>query len=92
MDVFMRQVDGRQATRLLRQHVAARGGAQPSVIGVTADRRYETRLACSDAGMNTVVLKPFNHHDLVQIIANECAKQRAARVTSQEQASNANLR
>ena len=92
MDVFMPQVDGRQATRLLRQHVAARGGAQPSVIGVTADRRYETRLACLDAGMNTVVLKPFNHHDLVQIIANECAKQRAALATSREQASNANLR
>jgi CheY-like chemotaxis protein/anti-sigma regulatory factor (Ser/Thr protein kinase) len=92
MDVFMPQVDGRQATRLLRQHVAARGGAQPSVIGVTADRRYETRLACLDAGMNTVVLKPFNHDDLVQVITNECAKQRAALVTLREQASNANLR
>jgi signal transduction histidine kinase/CheY-like chemotaxis protein len=78
MDVFMPRVDGRQATRLLRQHVVAKGNAQPSVIGVTADRRYETRLSCLVAGMNTVVLKPFNHHDLVQIIANECAKQRAA--------------
>jgi CheY-like chemotaxis protein len=78
MDVFMPQVDGRQATRLLRQHVAAKGDGQPIVIGLTADRRHETRLACLDAGMNTVVLKPFNHHDLVQIIVNECAKQRAA--------------
>ena len=77
MDVFMPQVDGLEATRLLRQHVASKGDAQPSVIGVTADLRYETRLACLDAGMNTVVLKPFNHHDLVQIIVNECAKQRA---------------
>ncbi len=77
MDVFMPQVDGLEATRLLRQHVASKGDAQPSVIGVTADRRHETRLACLDAGMNTVVLKPFNHHDLVQIILNECAKQRA---------------
>jgi signal transduction histidine kinase/DNA-binding NarL/FixJ family response regulator len=92
MDVFMPKVDGRQATRLLRQHVAARGDGQPSVIGVTADRRYETRRACLDAGMNTVVLKPFNHRDLVQIIVNECAKQRAALATSREQASDASLR
>ena len=77
MDVFMPQLDGGQVTRLLRQHVAAKGDAQPSVIGVTADRRYETRVACLDAGMNTVVLKPFNHHDLVQIIVNEYAKQRS---------------
>ena len=75
MDVFMPQVGGQQATQLLFEHVAAKNQSRPRVIGLTADRRHETRLACLEAGMNTVVLKPFNHHDLIQIIASECAKQ-----------------
>ena len=78
MDVFMPKVDGCKATGLLRQQVKASHRTQPIVIGVTADRRDETRLACIEAGMTTVVLKPFNHYELVQIIANQCAPKRSA--------------
>jgi len=77
MDVFMPNIDGQHATRLLRKIIAQRGLPQPFVMGLTADKRHETRQACLKAGMNTVVLKPFNHSALIQLIAHEAIDRRA---------------
>jgi signal transduction histidine kinase/CheY-like chemotaxis protein/ligand-binding sensor domain-containing protein len=62
MDVSMPEVDGLQATRLIRE----RGGAQPVIIAMTANAMEGDRQTCLDAGMNDYVSKPIQLEQLLQ--------------------------
>ena len=61
MDVQMPEIDGLQATRMLR---GTPGGAQVPIIAMTANAFSEDRQACLAAGMNDHVAKPVDPEGL----------------------------
>ncbi|MEM1229040.1 MAG: response regulator [Pseudomonadota bacterium] len=65
MDVQMPEVDGLEATRLIRLS----DGPQPHIIAMTANARPEDRDECMDAGMNDFVSKPIRLQDVQQALA-----------------------
>jgi len=68
MDMLMPEMDGIEATRLLRQTGASQNQAIP-VLGLTANISTEDHLRCLQAGMNDIVLKPFDRDKLIQHLA-----------------------
>jgi PAS domain S-box-containing protein len=63
MDVQMPEMDGLEATRLIRQMEASRGRRIP-IIAVTAHTMEEDRQRCLDAGMDDYVRKPIDPEEL----------------------------
>jgi len=63
MDVQMPELDGLQATRLLRQSERASGKCLP-VIAMTAHAMQGDRDKCMDAGMTAYVAKPIRPEEL----------------------------
>ncbi|MFK7916263.1 MAG: response regulator [Pseudomonadales bacterium] len=61
MDVQMPEVDGLEATRLIRLEDAER---PPYIIAMTANARPEDRSECLNAGMNDFVSKPIRLEDV----------------------------
>ena len=61
MDIMMPEMDGREATRIIRQRWSAE---ELPVIAVTALTLPEDRDLCLTAGMNDHLAKPFNIRDL----------------------------
>ena len=68
MDMLMPEMDGIVATKLLRQNLASKNQAIP-VLGLTANISSDDHLRCLQAGMNDIVLKPFDRDKLIQHIA-----------------------
>lgn len=62
MDVHMPEVDGLEATRLIRQMLPPE--RQPTIIAMTAAVTPEDRRACLDAGMDTFISKPVQLAEL----------------------------
>jgi CheY-like chemotaxis protein len=56
MDIQMPEMDGLQATRLIRRDVSI---DQPYIIALTANAMPEDREECYKAGMNNYVSKPI---------------------------------
>ena len=65
MDVQMPDVDGLEATRRIRAQPALAG---LPVLGMTAHALARDRAQCLDAGMNEVVVKPFEPGELFAAI------------------------
>lgn len=63
MDVRMQNMDGLQATRILRQ----KGYTNP-IIAVTANAFAEDRAACLEAGMNGFISKPVDISELARVL------------------------
>ncbi len=61
MDVQMPEIDGLEATRLIRLEEA---NPAPYIIAMTANVRPEDRADCLDAGMNDFVGKPIRLEDV----------------------------
>lgn len=67
MDVRMPEMDGLEATRLIRQEEAEKGGAIP-IIGLTAYARDEDEGRCLEAGMSDYMTKPVDMKRLFALI------------------------
>lgn len=64
MDVQMPEMDGIEATKLIRLHE----GRQPFIISMTANAMAEDREACLRAGMDDYIAKPIRLDELVQAL------------------------
>jgi signal transduction histidine kinase/ligand-binding sensor domain-containing protein/DNA-binding response OmpR family regulator len=64
MDVQMPEVDGLEATRLIRKH----GGEQPVIVAITANVMQNDREACFEAGMDDYLSKPIKLEALVDLL------------------------
>jgi CheY-like chemotaxis protein len=64
MDVQMPEVDGLEATRLIRRH----GGFQPVIVAITANVMKDDRDACVAAGMDDYLSKPIKLETLVELL------------------------
>lgn len=65
MDCFMPRVDGMVATRALREMPQARN---VPIIAVTADATDEHAEQCHAAGMDAIVIKPFDRDTLLRVV------------------------
>jgi signal transduction histidine kinase/ligand-binding sensor domain-containing protein/DNA-binding response OmpR family regulator len=65
MDVQMPEMDGLEATRIIRKTYPDK---QPVIIAMTANAMQEDKEECLQAGMNDYLSKPVNPDDLVQLL------------------------
>jgi len=65
MDVLMPEMDGLTASRRLREDL---DGAQPYIVGVTANALQGDREACLQAGMDDYITKPIKLEQLVDAL------------------------
>lgn len=64
MDIQMPELNGRQATIFIREHISK----TIPIIGVTANMMNDAKNECVEAGMNEVILKPFEIAELNSIL------------------------
>ncbi|MBL4675594.1 MAG: response regulator, partial [Mucilaginibacter sp.] len=64
MDIQMPEMDGLEATRLIRAHATD----QPVIVAMTANALIEDREACMLAGMDDYLSKPMKLAELVAVI------------------------
>jgi CheY-like chemotaxis protein len=69
MDVQMPEMDGYEATRLMRERQAAGHLPAVPIIGVTANALVGDRQKCLDAGMDDYISKPFTAEQLAVVVA-----------------------
>lgn len=66
MDIQMPNLDGLEATRIIRKKY----GAKPLVLAMTANALTEDKLSCYKAGMDAYLAKPINFGSLVTTLTN----------------------
>lgn len=72
MDVLMPEVDGLEATRLIRDMFEEAGQRRPPIVALTANAFSEDRQRCLDGGMDDYLAKPFEPDDLGLVLSNWC--------------------
>ncbi|MCW3093955.1 MAG: response regulator [Ferruginibacter sp.] len=79
MDVQMPEMDGLEATRIIRQELEV----QPIIIAMTANVMKEDKDECLKAGMNDFVSKPVRLEEVVSMLTkwSNIAKEKAAEKT-----------
>ena len=68
MDVQMPDVDGLQATAMIRKVERRRGGGRTAILALTAHTASEQHAQCLAAGMDGVITKPVNRAALLKAI------------------------
>lgn len=81
MDLQMPEMDGRTATRRIRELPAA-GRARPRVVALTADDTAESRAECAACGMDDFLVKPVAPAELKAVIVRASGGARPSRRTS----------
>ncbi len=71
MDVQMPEMDGYQATRLIKQH---ENGGNGKIIAVTASAMPEDEAKCLQAGMDYFITKPVQPHIVLDLVRKIFAK------------------
>jgi CheY-like chemotaxis protein len=69
MDCQMPDIDGFEATRLLREREAAQGASRLPIIALTANALQGDRERCVAAGMDDYLTKPFTPQSLGDILS-----------------------
>ena len=67
MDCLMPNVDGYQATEMIRQKEG--DAKRTTIVALTANASTDDNKRCKDAGMDEVVTKPFRKSDLVDCLS-----------------------
>ena len=67
MDVQMPNLDGLEATRIIRQKEKARGG-HVAIIAMTAHTMPEDKDECLASGMDNYISKPIDFDELLSLI------------------------
>jgi CheY-like chemotaxis protein len=62
MDISMADMDGFQATKIIRKN--CQDGKRPWIIALTANALWHDRLNCIESGMNDFISKPARREDL----------------------------
>lgn len=68
MDVQMPQMDGLEATRLIRQYEAEQNRSAVRIVALTAHALTGDRETCLDAGMDDYLTKPVIADHLIQLV------------------------
>ncbi|XOV77796.1 MAG: response regulator [Aestuariibacter sp.] len=84
MDVQMPNMDGLEATRLIRQYEHSENKAPVFIIGLTAHALTGDRDVCIEAGMNDYLTKPIISDELIAAIETEKSGSRAVQEKSKE--------
>lgn len=69
MDVQMPNMDGLEATRIIREKEKARGG-HVAIIAMTAHTMPEDKAECLESGMDNYISKPIDFDELLSLIDN----------------------
>jgi CheY-like chemotaxis protein len=80
MDLQMPEMDGRTATRRIRELPAGRNRTR--VVALTADDTPESRAECTACGMDDYLVKPVTPDDLKAAIVRATGAVRPSRRTS----------
>lgn len=73
MDVQMPEMDGFEATQIIRSHQKKTGSYTP-IVAMTAHAMKGDRENCLRAGMDDYVSKPIQTRDLLRVIESVCPK------------------
>jgi len=69
MDIQMPEMDGLEATRLIRAQLPAQ--RQPRIVAMTASTLLEDQEACKGAGMDAYLAKPVRAADLAEVLNSQ---------------------
>jgi hypothetical protein len=72
MDMHMPEMDGLDATRRIRALEGARDWARTPIVALTASALPEDRQRCIEAGMDDVLVKPFQPAQLQGVLEQYC--------------------
>ena len=71
MDMRMPEVDGLQATQIIREMESTQAIIRPAyIVALTANALAEDKLNCFSAGMDDFLVKPFTEGDFRQILSD----------------------
>lgn len=70
MDVSMPEMNGREATRCIRDIEVEHNYGRTPIIGVTAHAQIKDREDCIESGMDDVLTKPLSSGDLIKMLDN----------------------
>jgi CheY-like chemotaxis protein len=73
MDVQMPEMDGFEATSIIREAERISSGGHTPIIALTAHAMAGDRQRCLTAGMDGYISKPIQVHNLFEVIASVCA-------------------
>ncbi len=68
MDILMPELDGLQATRLIRKNTRGRSGRHPKIVALTAHVFEEDVENVLQAGCDALISKPFTDREIFSII------------------------
>lgn len=80
MDCVMPQLDGLEATKILRaQHICPY--ADTLIVALTANTSSTDKVACKEAGMDMFISKPFKLHSIEEAVVNAVGKSKTKEIS-----------